>query len=66
MLEEGDDPPYLVCVGRVGWKSDGFIAELIETDHLNGRVLLLKEVSDAHLKLLYSHDASLPFFPSFL
>ena len=22
MLEEGDDPPYLVCVGRVGWKSE--------------------------------------------
>jgi glycosyltransferase involved in cell wall biosynthesis len=53
MIEEGDDPPDLVCVGRVGWKSDAFVAELVETDHLNGKVLLLKEVSDAYLKLLY-------------
>ena len=64
MLEEGDDPPCLVCVGRLGWKSDAFIAELIETDHLNGKILLLKEVSDAHLKLLYSR-CLFTVFPSF-
>ena len=64
MLEEGDDPPYLVCVGRVGWKSDAFVAELIETDYLNGKVLLLKDVSDTHLKLLYSR-CLFTVFPSF-
>ena len=26
MIDEGDDPPHLVCVGRLGWKSTGFIS----------------------------------------
>ena len=54
MLAEGDDPPQLVCVGRVGWKSEPFVATLVETGYLDGRVILLQEVSDAHLRLLYS------------
>jgi glycosyltransferase involved in cell wall biosynthesis len=54
MVEAGDDPPYLVCVGRLGWKSEGFLAELVETDYLNGKVILLQDISDADLRLLYS------------
>jgi hypothetical protein len=54
MLAEGDDPPHLVCVGRVGWKSEPFVAKLVETNYLDGRVILLQEVSDAYLRLLYS------------
>ncbi len=54
MVADGDDPPHLVCVGRVGWKSQSFIAEMVETNYLNGRIVLLQDVSDAHLKLLYS------------
>jgi glycosyltransferase involved in cell wall biosynthesis len=54
MLAEGDDPPHLVCVGRVGWKSEPFVAKLVETGYLDGRVILLQEVSDAYLRLLYS------------
>jgi glycosyltransferase involved in cell wall biosynthesis len=54
MVEAGDDPPSLVCVGRLGWKSEAFIAELVETSYLNGRVILLQEISDAHLQLLYN------------
>ncbi len=53
MVTDGDDPPSLVCVGRVGWKSQSFITALVETDYLNGKVVLLQEISDAHLKLLY-------------
>ena len=64
MLDEGDDPPDLVCVGRVGWKSEAFVTELIETDHLNGKVLLLQDVSDTFLKSLYDR-CLFTVFPSF-
>lgn len=53
MLEAGDDPPHLVCVGRLGWKSTGFISALVETDNLDGRVLLLRDISDTDLRMLY-------------
>jgi glycosyltransferase involved in cell wall biosynthesis len=54
MTAELEDPPYLVCVGRVGWKSESFVADLVETNYLNGKVILLQEISDADLRLLYS------------
>src|SRR4029077_15123926 len=63
MLAEGDDPPHLVCVGRVGWKSEPFVAKLVETGYLDGRVILLQEVSDAYLRLLYSRGL-FTVFPS--
>jgi glycosyltransferase involved in cell wall biosynthesis len=53
MIAEGDDPPHLVCVGRVGWRSERFVAELVESNYLDGKVVLLQEISDSHLKLLY-------------
>lgn len=56
MVEQGDDPPYLVCVGRVGWKSESFIADLVETNYLGGRVILMQDVSDAHLRLMYKRS----------
>jgi glycosyltransferase involved in cell wall biosynthesis len=54
MLEEGDDPPHLICVGRLGWKATGFVSGLVETNYLNGRVHLLREISDTDLLLLYN------------
>jgi glycosyltransferase involved in cell wall biosynthesis len=54
MIEEGDDPPHLICVGRLGWKSIGFISTVVESGYLGGRVHLLREVCDADLKMLYS------------
>jgi hypothetical protein len=63
MLADGDDPPYLVCVGRVGWKSEPFVAKLVETNYLNGRVILLQGVSDEYLRLLYSR-CMFTVFPS--
>ena len=54
MVVDGDDPPSLVCVGRVGWRTQTFLAELVETNYLDGKIVLLEEISDEHLKLLYS------------
>ena len=53
MVAEGDDPPHLICVGRLGWKATAFVSALVESDYLGGRVHLLREVSDTDLRLLY-------------
>ena len=53
LVQEEDDPPHLICVGRLGWKASGFVSALVETDYLDGRVHLLREVSDTDLRLLY-------------
>ena len=53
MVAEGDDPPHLVCVGRLGWRSSAFISALVETDYLDGRVHLLRDISDTDLQNLY-------------
>jgi glycosyltransferase involved in cell wall biosynthesis len=54
MIEEGDDPPHLVCVGRLGWKSIGFISTVVESGYLGGRIHLLRDICDADLRRLYS------------
>jgi glycosyltransferase involved in cell wall biosynthesis len=53
LIAAGDDPPHLICVGRLGWKSSTFISTLVETDYLDGRVHLLREISDTDLRHLY-------------
>ena len=37
MIDEGMDPPHLVCVGRLGWRSTSFISALVETNYLGGK-----------------------------
>jgi glycosyltransferase involved in cell wall biosynthesis len=54
MIDDGDDPPHLVCVGRLGWKSTSFISTVVESGYLGGRIHLLREICDADLRLLYS------------
>jgi len=54
MIEQGDDPPHLICVGRMGWKATAFVSGLVETNYLDGRVHLLREISDTDLWTLYS------------
>ncbi len=54
MVEDGDDPPHLICIGRLGWKSSAFISTLVETGYLGGRIHLLRDICDADLRLLYS------------
>jgi glycosyltransferase involved in cell wall biosynthesis len=53
LVAEGGEPPHLVCVGRVGWRSERFVAEMVESNYLDGKIVLLQEISDAHLHLLY-------------
>ena len=53
LIVEGDDPPHLICVGRLGWRATDFISALVETNYLDGRVHLLREISDTDLRLLY-------------
>ena len=53
MIELGDEPPHLICVGRLGWKASAFVSALVETHYLGGRVHLLREVSDTDLRTLY-------------
>jgi glycosyltransferase involved in cell wall biosynthesis len=54
MVEEGDDPPHLICVGRLGWKATAFVSALVETNYLDARVHLFREVSDTDLQILYA------------
>lgn len=54
MIAQGDDPPHLVCVGRMGWKSQNFVTEMVESNYLSGKIILMQDISDAHLRLLYS------------
>jgi glycosyltransferase involved in cell wall biosynthesis len=53
MIDEGDDPPHLVCVGRLGWKSTGFISTVVESGYLGGKIHLLRDICDADLRMLY-------------
>jgi len=53
LIADSDDPPHLVCVGRLGWKSSAFISALVETDYLGGTIRLLKDISDTDLRMLY-------------
>lgn len=55
--------PRLVCVGRIGWRVDGFLRNLLETDYLGGRIEILEEVSDQALDALYA-NCLFTVFPS--
>ena len=63
MLDEGIEPPQLVCVGRVGWRSDVFLSQLLECNYLDGRVLILEDISDQQLAMLY-RDCLFSIYPS--
>lgn len=54
ILESGKkDVPYLVLAGRKGWFNDKLWDLLKVTDNLNGKVIVLHNVSDAQLDKLY-------------
>ena len=53
MLDDGDNPPHLICVGRLGSMISSFISTLVETGYLDGRIVLLRDISDIDLKMLY-------------
>ena len=63
MVERGEDPPTLLCVGRIGWKAESFISDLVESRYLDGRVVIMEDVSDAKLQSLYQ-NCLFTVFPS--
>jgi len=58
-----DAVPMLVCVGRMGWLNAGFHERLARNSHLRSRVLVIEQVSDEELALLYS-SCSFTLYPS--
>ena len=51
----GDLTPYLVLVGRTGWRGEETVHFLNTDQRLSSRVLLLQGVSDATIGWLYDH-----------
>ncbi|MBE7520875.1 MAG: DUF563 domain-containing protein [Burkholderiales bacterium] len=58
------DIPTLVFVGRKGWLVRDFLEQLESSRGLDGRIVLLHDVSDVELDALYRH-CLLTMFPSF-
>jgi glycosyltransferase involved in cell wall biosynthesis len=54
MASRGIDVPNLICIGRLGWKSENFITQLIETNYLNGKIMMMPDVADRVLLELYN------------
>lgn len=56
LIEAGISVPDLVFVGRKGWKVGPLNALLAETDHLDGRVHILHDLTDAELTGIYQNS----------
>jgi len=46
MVSQGVDVPTLVCIGHVRWKSEDCIVQLVESNYLNGKIMIIQDVSD--------------------
>src|SRR5262249_47587762 len=46
MAWQAVDAPTLVCIGQVRWKSRDFIAQLVESNYLDGKIMIMQDVSD--------------------
>ena len=55
LIERGVDVPDLVFVGRKGWRIGGLLDLLDGTRHLDGRVHIVHDLSDAELNSIYAH-----------
>ena len=53
LVEEGLDPPRLVLVGKRGWLTHGFDAEMALSRAVGKRVIVLTDLSDAEIETLY-------------
>lgn len=53
LIERGIEVPRLVCIGRLGWRAEAFLTNLLETDYLDGLIELREDVSDEALNDLY-------------
>jgi len=62
-LERGSKIPSLVFVGRLGWRVEALVEELYACNFLDGKVVILSEVSDFALTSLYE-NCLLTIYPS--
>lgn len=53
LYSEGVKLPRVICVGRLGWRSEEFLQSLIRTDYLHGLFEIVEDISDDELKSLY-------------
>jgi glycosyltransferase involved in cell wall biosynthesis len=61
----GDQTPYLVFVGRPGWRVRDLMDQLDSTGNLGGAIVFLDGLSDSDLSLIYQ-NALFTVFPSFV
>ena len=64
LLNERNDVPYLVCVGRLGWRAEEFLFACQDSDFLHGKIKLLSDISDNELVALYA-NCLFTIYPSF-
>jgi glycosyltransferase involved in cell wall biosynthesis len=55
--------PNLVFAGKIGWLVDDLLDDLEASDYLNGKIILLRNLSDAELQQAY-HSCLFTVFPS--
>ena len=55
--------PNLIFAGQIGWLVDGLLAELEASAYLNGKIILLRSLSDAQLRRAY-RSCLFTVFPS--
>ena len=55
--------PNLIFAGKIGWLVDDLLAGLEASDYLNGKIILLRSLSDAELLQAY-HSCLFTVFPS--
>lgn len=56
LLSEGVKLPRVICVGRLGWRSEEFLHSLLRTDYLDGHFEIVEDISDSELKFLYENS----------
>jgi glycosyltransferase involved in cell wall biosynthesis len=56
--------PTLVFAGRIGWLVDDLMRQIANTDHLNGKLVVIENPTDADLATLY-HGCLFTLLPSF-
>ena len=65
MLEEmtADQVPTLVFAGRIGWMVSDLMHQIANTDHLNGKLVVIEDPTDTELAALY-RGCLFTLFPS--
>ena len=59
-----DRVPNLVFAGKIGWLVDELLTEIEASEYLNGKIVLLRGLTDAELQQAY-HSCLFTVFPSF-